>query len=196
MTEPLLKLVLLGKESPSAFQRYKMLWEVNNEGKTLAEYLGVSESDLEDLNNNHSFRFVAFRTFYRKHLLERVFSGAYVQFVSECEYQQPRLEYGWVDFFNRENKTVDVHCDDNYQGNRALTINLRDIVQLLPTKERPNIFFKAMLCQECKDCSKDSGEFIEDCPFFGLFTAIKENRLGGREIIRRIVKNEKSTTAS
>lgn len=196
MSEPLLKLVLTGKESPNAFSRYKAHWLADNEGKTLAEYLGVAEDDLEDLENQHSFSFIVCRTFYRKHLLDRVFPGVYVQFIVEYDLQAPHREYGWVDAFDKEKKTVDIQCDDSYYGNRSMTINIRDIVQVLPTKERPNIFFKAMLCKECKNCSKDSGEFIEECPFYGLFSKIKENRLGSKDIIGKIVKNEKPTTAS
>lgn len=191
MNETLLNLVLTGKESANAYPSYVEQWDIDNQGKTLADYLGVSEEDIEDLNNHHSFAFIAYRIYHRKHLLDKIYPGTYVQFVVEYDDQIPHKEYAWVDSFNKEDKTVDVQCDDSFYGNRSLTINLRDIIQVLPTKERPNIFFKAMLCKDCKNCSKESGEFIEDCAFYSLFTKIKQNRLNSRDLIGEIVKNEK-----
>lgn len=194
MRESLLRLVLQGRESPSAFSRYRIQWEVDPEGKTLAEYMGITETELTELQEGvHSFEFIACRYFHRKHLLERVFPGAYLQFIAEYEEFPPHLEYGWADRFDAEKRRVEIQCDDSYCGNRSLEIGLEDIVRLLPTKERPNVFFKAMLCRECRDCSRESGEFVENCPFHSLFLDIKCNRLQGRTIIGRHLGHPEKT---
>lgn len=188
MNEPFFKLVLQGKELPSAFDRYKIQWEVDHEGKTLAEYIGVTEYDIHDLLEvRHSFEFIFLRCIHRKHSLDRVFPGIYVQFIAEYDDMRPHFEYGWIDSFDEKKQSARLQCDDTCSGNRSLEINIRDILQILPTKERPNIFFKAMLCKECKDCSHESGEFIEECPFFSLFSSIKRNRIQSRQTVGKFL---------
>ena len=179
-----LELVITGKETPEAFYRYFMQWEIDHEGKTAEEFFGIKENELQNIRSGvHSFRFIAFRYLKRKHLLKRVFPGTYVQFVIEYDLGQPHIEYGWVDQFDTQSNKVAIQCDDSYFGNRSIEIELEDILRVLPTKERPNIFFKAMLCQDCKDCSHDSGEFMKDCAFYCLFSDIKCNRQESRKVI-------------
>lgn len=192
-----LELVITGKEKPEAFSRYFIQWEIDHEGKTAAEFFGVTEKELHSVRNGeHSFRFVAFRYLKRKHLLKRVFPGAYVQFAVEYDLGQPHLEYGWVDRFDFQNNQVAIQCDDSYFGNRLIEIEIEDILRLLPTKERPNIFFKAMLCQDCKDCPHDSGEFVPECAFYNLFSDIKCNRQESRKVIGKHLGYENTSRPS
>lgn len=186
--ETFLELVLSGAARPEMFNHRKIEWEVNPEGQTLAENMGIKEHELEMvLNGSHSFLFIAYRLIHKKHNLDFVLPGAYVQFAVEYSNFPSHIEYGWVDKFNSETKRVELQCDDNNEGKRSIEIDLEDITQLLPLKERPNIYYKAMLCKNCKDCNRESGEFIENCSFYPLFSEMKENRVKSNQIIGRFL---------
>lgn len=181
-----LELVASGKEEPESFPRYWMQFEIDPEGKTAEEYFGVTEEELSSVRNGeHSFRFIALRYIKRKHLLRNVFPGTYVQFIVEYEPGCVRPEYGWVDAFDKKTRIVTIQCDDSNFGNRAIDISLEDVIRVLPSKERPNIFFKAMLCQDCRNCPHESSEFSEGCPFFQLFLDIRENRRGNMKVLNQ-----------
>lgn len=191
MNESLFELVIKGKESPDSYEKYLELWKSSDKKKSLSEYLGVSENDVKDLEDGRSFRFIVFRAIHKKHNLDKIFPGAYIQFVNEYGLSDPILEYGWVDKFEKETKTVSIQCDDAYYGNRAVSIKLNDILQILPMKERPNIFYKAMLCKGCNICSHEVSDFTENCPFYDLFTSIKQNRLDSKSRIKEYLNLKK-----
>ena len=194
MDKTLFEKVVRGEESPNAFERYVTIWEEDNEGKTLSEYIGIPEDEIEEIKKgNHTFLFFVLRKVRRKQLLEVVFPGCYVQFAIEYPEMRAHLEYGWVDVFDEKNKEVHIQCDDNFYGTRVVVIKIEDITQILPTKERPNVFYKAMLCGDCKKCENNYGEFIKDCPFYELFKTLKQNRLQSRDTIGKYLGYEKSS---
>lgn len=192
-----LELVASGKEPPEAFQSYWMRYEIDPEGRSAPEYFGITEQELRDVRGGaRSFRFIALRYLKRRHLLTKVLPGTYVQFITEHESAGPCLEYGWVDRFIGEKGVAVIQCDDCYFGNRSVEIGIEDVLRILPSKERPNVFYKSMLCGECRDCSRHSGEFVSSCPFYGLFKDMKRNRQNTRKVIREHIENEKAAVTS
>lgn len=194
MGKTLFEKVVRGEETPKSFERYVLQWKMDNEGKTLSEFIGIPEEELKGIQEGvHTFLFYVIRRIRRKQLLDTVFPGCYVQFAIEYPEMNAHLEYGWVDLFEEKTKAVHIQCDDNFYGRRVVEINIKDITQILPIKERPNVFYKAMLCKECTKCENESGEFVLDCPFYELFKTLKQNRIQSRDTIGKYLGYEKSS---
>lgn len=167
--------------------KYWQKWlEENPDKKTSPnELLGIRPEEYEDLKQGiHSFDFYIFKSNHEKYLYQ-LWSGCYIAFAFEIDKCNPHLEYGWVDIVSNEHGFCKVQCDDSYNGNRALTIRISDVMEILPFKERPLIYYKTMLCGDCNDCDRISIELPpETCQIREFFDAIINKQKSDAEFIR------------
>ena len=153
--------------------------------KPIWERVGLSEDEYYDLT--HKLRDLDFYVFKRKYKrdIQKLWVGCYVKFIYQMEpdTSKPHFEWGWVDVLDVKHELARLQCDDTFQGNRAVTVRTADIVEVLPLKERPLVFYKTMICGECKKCDEESDGFPRNCPKFNFFNAIKNKQKHDIEFI-------------
>lgn len=153
--------------------------------KPVWEGAGLLEAEYYDLT--HGLRDLNFYVFKRKHKrdIQKLWAGCYVKFLYQMEpdTSKPHFEWGWIDVIDEKYGLARLQCDDSFQGNRAVTVRTMDIMEVLPLKERPLIYYKVMLCGECKKCSIEDNAFPSDCPKFNFFNAILNKQNRDREFI-------------
>lgn len=151
------------------------LKEVNSVlNKPNYQLLGLQEEQYQDLiNKKRTMTFFIFKK-QQKRLIDKLWTGCYVKFVYENDCaRNPHFQRGWIDVIDNKTKLCKIQCDDSFNGMRALILNISDIIQILPYKERPLIYYKTMICGDCNDCDRASNEINqESCPHFYFFNAI------------------------
>ena len=162
-------------------------WLETNKKDEVAPYdlLGILKEEYEDLCNGiHSFDFYLFKRKYPRHV-KNVWGGCYVKYAFEIDAQEPHFEFGWVDVVNNEQGFCKVQCDDSFFGTRALTLRIIDIMEILPYKERPLVYYKTMVCNECNDCDRMANEFPpESCKLYDFFNAILNKQKADNQFIK------------
>ena len=147
--------------------------------------LGLLPEEYEDLDKG--MRSMEFYVFKRKHVrsIFRIWPGCYVKYLYEYDAHEPHFERGWVDVVNNERGFCKIQCDDAFNGNRAVVVRTIDVMDILPFKERPLVFYKTMLCGECNGCDRTANEEPPaDCPRYGLFNALLSKQKGDEEFMR------------
>lgn len=162
-------------------------WLEENKKDEVAPYelLGLLKEEYEDLCNDiHSIDFYIFK---RKHVrhVKNVWGGCYVKYAFEVDAHDPHFEYGWVDVVNNEKGFCKVQCDDSFVGTRALTLRIIDVMEILPYKERPLVYYKTMVCNDCNDCDRMANQLPpETCKLYGFFNAILNKQQADNEFIK------------
>jgi hypothetical protein len=88
---------------------------------------------------------------------------------------------GWVDKVESSERywgwhVVAIQVDDKHSGNRAVNIRKRDVLEILPFKIRPLVYYRRVLCTTCIVVRSTCGEAIwKGCPY------ITEMTLAGAE---------------
>ena len=181
MQETFLELCLQGKAIPEDWESY-VNKNVSQETKP-HELLGIGESDFAKLmQKQHTFEFFVMR---RKIgcKLKRVWPGTYVSFIVEHD-NKPHIEFGWVDVIDVAGRLCKVQCDDSFHGMRAFVITIDDIVAILPFKERPLVFYKTVLCEDCNRCDRSANEAVpSNCPHERFFNAILDKQVADAQFL-------------
>ncbi len=188
--ETFLELCLQGKASSENWEKY--VNENITQHISPYELLGVSEQDFAKLiQRQHTFEYYVIRCQICKKV-KCVWPGAYIAFLVEHD-SRPHLEFGWVDVIDTKGKLCKVQCDDNFHGMRAFVISIDDISAILPCKERPLVYYKTMLCNECNKCDRSSNESVPDfCAHKAFFDAILDKQLADAQFLTLYVQNNVS----
>lgn len=142
------------------------------------ERFGLLRGEFSDYRaGTRSMSFYAFKRKYNRSIF-KLWPGCYVKFAFQYDLGEPHFEFGWVDVVDTRAGLARIQCDDNYQGNRALTVKIVDIMEILPYKERPLVYYKTMVCGDCSKCRKEENSFPTDCPQFNFFNAILNKQIG------------------
>ncbi|MBR4315933.1 MAG: hypothetical protein IKP65_03050 [Alphaproteobacteria bacterium] len=151
-------------------------WLNENPDKTTSpnELLGLNEQEYEDLNKKiRSMNFYILKRSFKRNINENLWAGCYVKFLMEMDLMNPHVEYGWVDIVSNEQGFCKIQCDDSYNGCRALTIRIIDVLEVLPFKERPLVYFKTMICGDCNDCDRTANKEVPiSCKYYSFFNSI------------------------
>lgn len=172
-----------GSAEPNDWKRW--LDETRKEGDKENELLGLLPEEYEDLKNG--VRGMGFYVFKRKHRRSicNLWVGCYVGYLFEYEGSDPHFERGWIDAVSNTQGFCKIQCDDCYNGGRAVTVRTIDVMEILPHKERPLIYYKTMLCGQCNKCDHSSNDEPRmDCPHFELFNAIVGKQRGDTEFLK------------
>ena len=149
------------------------------------EKLGLLKEEYEELKNKlRSMDFYIFKRKFNRSIYN-LWGGCYIKFAFEIDLHEPHIEFGWVDVVSNEQGFCKIQCDDNYFGCRALTIRIIDVLEILPYKERPLIYFKTMNCGQCNLCDRASNELPPiNCPHYSLFSSIVNKQQLDNEYIK------------
>ena len=154
--------------------------------------LGLLPEEYKDYSDGiRNLEFYIFKRKIKK-TINKIWPGCYVQFAFQYDLGQPHIERGWVDVIDTKLGLVRIQCDDNMQGNRALTVRVVDIVEILPLKERYLVYYKTMVCGDCNKCNHENNDFPKECPNFNFFNALMNKQRSDRqflEIYHRITTN-------
>ena len=174
-------------EQENANPQYWKEWLDANKKDEIPPYqvLGLLKEEYDDLCNGiHSIDFYLFK---RKHVryIKNVWGGCYVKYAFEINACEPHFEFGWVDVVNNEKGFCKVQCDDSFFGTRALTLRIIDIMEILPYKERPLVYYKSMVCNDCNDCDRIANELPpESCKLYEFFNAILNKQQADNQFIK------------
>lgn len=163
----------------------KWLDETKKEGDKENELLGLLPEEYEDLKNG--VRSMGFYVFKRRfpRSIHQLWCGCYVRYLFEYDGMEPHFEVGWVDAVSNSQGFCKIQCDDCYNGNRALTIRIIDVIDILPHKERPLVYYKTMMCGQCDKCDHSSNDEPKtDCPHYEFMNAILHKQRGDTEFVK------------
>lgn len=154
-----------------------------NQDASMHEKYGLLREEYADYKSGT--RNMAFYVFKRKmpRSIYRLWPGCYVKFAFQYDLAEPHYEYGWVDVVDGRVGMVRIQCDDTYQGNRALTVRIIDVMEILPYKERPLVYYKSMICGDCALCKREENSFPENCPQFCFFNAILNKQIADNQFL-------------
>lgn len=173
-------------EKENANPEYWKEWLETNHKDNISPYelIGIAKEEYEDLCNGvHSIDFYLFKSKFPRHI-KNVWGGCYVKYVFEIDKHEPHIEFGWVDVVNNDIGFCKVQCDDSFMGTRALTLRILDVVEILPYKERPLVYYKSMVCNECNSCDRMANELPpESCKLFNFFNAIVNKQQADTQFI-------------
>lgn len=162
-------------------------WLEANKKDNVAPYelIGIEKEQYDDLFDNvHSIDYYLFKSKFERNV-KNVWGGCYVKYAFEIDAQEPHFEFGWVDVVNNEQGFCKIQCDDSFFGTRALTLRIYDIIEILPYKERPLIYYKTMVCNECNDCDRMANELPpESCKLYEFFNAILNKQKADNQFIK------------
>lgn len=172
----------------------KWLDENKKDGDRDNELLGLLQEECDDLMNGiRSMGFYVFKSRFVRSI-RNIWTGCYVRYLFEYDGHEPHFEIGWVDAVNNQKGFCKIQCDDCYNGNRAVTIRTIDVMEILPHKERPLVYYKTMMCGDCYRCDHSSNEVpAQDCPNHEFMNAILGKQKGDSEFIRlydKVVGND------
>lgn len=172
-----------GSVEPKDWKRW--LDETKKDGDRENELLGLLPEEYEDLKNG--VRTMAFYVFKRRHLrsIHNIWGGCYVRYLFEYEGSEPHFETGWVDAVSNSQGFCKIQCDDEFSGGRAVTVRTIDVMEILPHKERPMVYYKTMVCGQCDKCDHMANEEPRgDCPNYQLMNALWHKQKGDAEFIK------------
>lgn len=182
-----------GKENPEGWPGW-LREHSGEEGKRDDELLGLLPYEFADLSAGmRTMRFYVFKRKTPKSVFN-VFPGAYVKFAFETDSSDPHFEQGWVDIVSPDKCLCRIQVDDGgeYNGLRAVSLRITDVVEILPSKERPLVYYKSMICGKCNDCDRlANAEVPASCPHRDKFSIILKKQRGDGELID-IYKNNRS----
>lgn len=185
MEKDFLTLCVEGVENPQNWERWLSDRGPSDENRK-AELLGLSQEEFDDLNQK--MRSMNFYVFKRKNPRSsfRVFPGAYVRFAFEHELQNPHFEMGWVDLVEPHRGFCRIQVDDegDFNGSRAITLRIADVMEILPMKERPLVYYKSMVCGKCNDCDRmRNADVPTTCPHFDFMRLVLKKQKADKELI-------------
>lgn len=173
-------------------------WLANNkiEKQDQQNALGLLVQEYTDLiNGTHNMQFFVFKKGLQKPI-KNLWAGCYVKFACETETIPPHFEFGWVDVVNNGQGFCKVQCDDNFFGTRALTLRIMDILQILPFKERPLVYYKTMICDDCNECDRAANDLPpESCKYYEFFNAILNKQISDLQFInlyKQVERNQQN----
>jgi len=140
-----------------------------------AALLGLDEAEFQDLGAGiRTMDFYALkRRDYPDGGMRRIWGGCYARYLFESDPHNPEYQAGWVDLVDNEHGFARIQCDDEFDGARAVTVRVGDIVEILPNKERPLVYYKTMACGECNKCDHSSNAPVpEGCHLKVFFDAV------------------------
>lgn len=188
MFETFMDLYIKGNVAPESWTYFVENTKHDNPEMQEYDIVGISKEEYEDLKaNTRNIQFYAFKRKYRK-TIDRIWTGAYIKFAFQYDLTEPHVEYGWVDIVDQTGKYLRVQCDDTFEGQRQLTLRSADVLEILPTKERKLIFYKTMVCGDCKICNRVTNDFPGECPQYNFFNAILNKQIKDDEFFQEYFK--------
>lgn len=178
-----LEMCVKGCASPENWEKW--LVDCPDNTKPIHERLGLLPEEYDDLSKK--LRSMNFYVFKSKHIrsIFKIWGGCCVKYLYEYDLYEPHFEFGWVDVVNNEQGFCKIQCDDSYNGNRAVTVRTIDVMEILPFKERPLVYYKTMICGQCNGCDRTSNEQPPvECEKYGFFSAILSKQKGDASFIR------------
>lgn len=187
-----LELCKAGSAEPKNWKNW--LDETRKDGDKENELLGLLPEEYEDLRNDvRSMEFYVFKRRFTRSIFN-LWGGCYVRYLFEYDGHEPHFEVGWIDAVSNSQGFCKIQCDDCYHGNRAVTIRTIDVMEILPHKERPLVYYKTMMCGQCNKCDHSSNDEPKtDCPHYDFMNAILNKQHGDSEFIvlyDRVVGND------
>lgn len=174
-----LDLFMEGLVPESAIDNFLIEWSVLAKEKMHDyEYLGFTEAEWGEYLGKKNLQMLVLRRKHKKCELTSasILTGCYIKFgIQYGETSTPHIEYGWISNVTTS-EMVDVQCDDGYEGARGILVDLRDVFEILPLKERPILYYKQMLCHNCFGCNPYTSCFVQSCKFVNFFKQIELNR--------------------
>lgn len=167
-------------------ENWKKWLEENKDTETPKnELLGLLPEEYDDLDKGiRSFEFYAFKKKHTRSIFN-LWTGCYVGYLFEYDGNEPHFEAGWVDLVSTSQGLCKIQCDDTYNGNRAVTVRIIDVMEILPHKERPLVYYKTMMCGQCNKCDHSSNEEPKiDCPHYDFMSAILHKQKGDLEFLK------------
>ena len=163
----------------------KWLDGIKKENDKENELLGLLPEEYEDLKNGiRSMGFYVFKSQFARSIFQ-LWGGCYVRYLFEYDGHEPHFEAGWVDAVSNSKGFCKIQCDDSYCGNRAVTVRTIDVMEILPHKERPLVYYKTMICGQCNKCDHSSNEEPNiECPHYNFMNAMLNKQRGDMEFIR------------
>lgn len=176
--------------------------EANDWAKWLSDFpseepdyqrLGLLEQEYEDLKGGvRSFAFYIMKRNTARSIFN-LWPGCYVKYLYEYDKHEPHFEYGWVDVSSNDRGFCKIQCDDDFHGARAVVVRVIDVMEILPYKERPLVYYKTMICGKCNKCDRSSNETPPvSCPFYDFFGALLSKQKGDGEFIRLYQDSQKN----
>ena len=174
---------LAGQAEPEHWEKW--LKDFPEDMRPSDERLGLVRQEYEDLQaGRRSMGFFVMKRRYARRIFN-IWSGCYVKYLFETEQHEPRVEFGWVDAVNPGNGYCRIQCDVSFNGMRTVTIRCMDIVEILPMKERPLVYYKTMVCGDCQKCDRTSGELPPlECPSYAFLSACLDKSESDRAFMR------------
>ena len=174
---------LSGRAEPEHWEKW--LKDFPEDARPAYERLGLVKEEYEDLSaGRRTFDFYVMK---RRHgrSIYSLWTGCYVKYLFEPDPHNPRYEYGWVDAVNASTGYCRIQCDDMYHGMRVVLVRIIDVMEILPMKERPLVYYKTMICGDCHGCDRASDrEPPAECPFGAFLSACKSKAEGDAEFLR------------
>ena len=171
-----------GEAEPADWRK----WLDMREDKSVPEKdsLGLLDQEYDDLTKN--LRSMEFYVTKKKSVrfITKLWPGCYVRYLFEVNPGQPNWEFGWVDAVDAKQVFCKIQCDDNFNGMRAVTVRIIDVMQVLPYKERPLVYYKTMMCGNCNQCDRSANEKPpQSCPYSNFFNALLAKQIGDQKFI-------------
>ena len=187
-----LELCRNGSAEPQDWKRW--LDGTRKDGDKENELLGLLPEEYDDLKNGvRSMGFYVFKRRFPRSIFQ-LWGGCYVRYLFEYDGHEPHFEVGWVDSVSNAQGFCKIQCDDCYNGGRAVTVRTIDVMEILPHKERPLIYYKTMMCGQCNKCDHSSNDEPKiDCPHYQFMNAVVNKQRGDMEFISlydKIVGND------
>lgn len=166
-------------------EKWKAWLEDTGQTGSPAEALGLLPEEYADLSGGlRSMGFYVFKKKYARSIF-RLWAGCYVKYLFEHDLHEPHFEYGWVDVVNNDQGFCKIQCDDSFNGNRAVTVRIIDVMEVLPLKERPLVYYKTMICGQCNKCDRIAAEPPPmGCPHSRFLNALLSKSSGDSEFHR------------
>ena len=177
-----IEMCMKGEAEPKGWKEW--LEQNRKEGDKDNELLGLLPEEYEDLSKHvRSFQFYVFKRGFTRSIFN-LWGGCYVKYLFEYNGCEPHAECGWVDAVSNTQGFCKIQCDDDFNGGRAVTVRIIDVMEVLPHKERPLIYYKTMLCGQCNKCDHSSNEEPKiDCPHYEFMNAILNKQKGDEKFI-------------
>lgn len=178
-----IEMCMKGDAEPKDWKAW--LEQNRKEGDKDNELLGLLPEEYEDLSKGiRSFGFYVFKRGFSRSI-HNLWGGCYVKYLFEYDGHEPHFEYGWVDAVSNQQGFCKIQCDDDFNGGRAITVRIIDVMEILPHKERPLIYYKTMMCGQCSKCDHSSNEEPKiDCPHYEFMSAILNKQKGDEQFIK------------
>jgi len=185
MSESYLQRFIKNEVSAEGWKDFISDLRENHPGTSVLEPMGLLKDELEELEKGkRNLEFFAFKRKSNSRIIVKLWPGCYVKYAMQYDNAEPHFEYGWIDAVEGRIGFARIQCDDTYMGARAVSVRTSDIMEILPYKERPLVYYKTMICGDCNKCQRQTNDFPPNCPQFDFFNAIMNKQRGDIEFLK------------